>query len=190
MSESRIKLEMGTGRSAQRDRGAGIKSERKSMKKQAQKKQDKKDTRKRVENGLKSKDVIQLILALEEVKIDYDRLYYYEHTGLLVPSLRKSQGRGHPKLYSTEDFIILRWLVSLQKSGIPVSRFRSILSYLKKKMPEVLSEPHNWSLVTDGKSVQFKHNASSRKVDVLEDSGQYLFSLEEAGKKNRKHPKN
>ena len=151
--------------------------------------QGKKETQKRVENGLKSKDVIQLILALEGVKIDYDRLYYYEHTGLLVPSLRKSQGRGHPKLYSTEDFIILRWLVSLQKSGIPVTRFRSILEYLKKKMPEVLNEPQNWSLVTDGKSVHFKDNATSRKLDVLEDTGQYLFPLDEVTKESNKSDK-
>lgn len=152
------------------------------MKEKKRKKQEKKASPKRVENGLKSKDVIQLILALEGVKIDYDHLYYYEHTGLLVPSLRQAQGRGHPKLYSTEDFIILRWLVSLQKSGIPVSRFRSILGYLKKKMPEVLREPHNWSLVTDGKTVQFKDNESPRKVEVIEDTGQYLFPIEDAAK--------
>lgn len=136
----------------------------------------------KVENGLKSKDVIQLIMALEGVKIDFDRLYYYEHTGLVVPSLRKAQGRGYPKLYSTEDFIVLRWLVSLQKSGVHVTKFRSIMDYLKKKMPEVLSKPHNWTLVTDGKSVQFKENKSSRTVDVLEDSGQYLFPIEDSSK--------
>ena len=159
------------------------------MKKSAGKKQKNDHGRKRVENGLKSKDVIQLILALEGVKLDYDHLYYYEHTGLLVPSLRKSQGRGYPKLYSTEDFIILRWLVSLQKSGVPVSRFRSILVYLKKEIPEVLSEPYNWSLITDGKSVQFKDNASSRKVDVLEDTRQYLFPLGDITNESRKSAK-
>jgi len=51
-------------------------------------------------------------------------------------------------------------------------------------MPEVLREPHNWSLVTDGKSVQFKDNESSRKVEVIEDTGQYLFPLEKSGQEN------
>ena len=152
------------------------------MKEKPRQKKDSKPERKRVENGLKSKDVIQLIMALEGVKIDFDRLYYYEHTGLVVPSLRKAQGRGYPKLYSTEDFIVLRWLVSLQKSGVHVTKFRSIMAYLKKKMPEVLQKPHNWTLVTDGKSVQFKENKSSRTVDVLEDSGQYLFPIEDSDK--------
>jgi len=145
------------------------------MKERAKKDREKKKTSGKVENGLKSKDVIQLIQALEGVELDYDRLYYYEHTGLIVPSLKKGRGRGYPKLYSTEDFIILRWLVSLQKSGIPVSRFRDILGFLRKKMPEVLSKPHNWALVTDGKSVQFLDKVSARTLDVLEDTGQYLF---------------
>ena len=129
----------------------------------------------RLQSGLKSKDVIQLIEALEGVKLDFDHLYYYEHTGLIVPSLRSSQGRGVPKLYSTEDFIVLRWLVSLQKNGIHVSRFREVLTFLKEKMPEVLKQPQNWVLITDGKSVQFVDKVSSRAFDVLKDTGQYLF---------------
>ncbi|MCC6712231.1 MAG: hypothetical protein IT344_02615 [Candidatus Dadabacteria bacterium] len=145
------------------------------MKKKAAKETDRKEPRARVESGLKSRDVIKLIEALEGVSLDYDHLYYYEHTGLIVPSLRSAQGRGVPKLYSTEDFIILRWLVSLQKNGIPVSRFREVLGFLKDKMPEVLAEPHNWVLITDGKSIRFFDKVSSRAFDVLRDTGQYLF---------------
>ena len=89
-------------------------------------------TIKKVEIGLKSIDIIHLIEALEGIKLDFDHLYYYEHTGLIVPSLKKSQGRGVPKLYSTDDFIVLRWLVSLQKNGIHVNRFRDILDFIKE----------------------------------------------------------
>lgn len=130
---------------------------------------------KRIETALKSRDIIKLIEALEGVKLDYDNLYYYEHTGLIVPSLRKAQGRGVPKLYSTEDFIILRWLVALQKNGIPVSRFRDILDFVREKMPEVLEKPQNWVLITDGKSVQFFDRVSSKTLDVLKNTGQYLL---------------
>ncbi|MGH7892245.1 MAG: hypothetical protein ACREN0_08255, partial [Thermodesulfobacteriota bacterium] len=80
-----------------------------------------------------------------------------------------------PKLYSTEDFIVLRWLISLQKIGIAVSRFREVLTFLKEKMPEVLRQPQNWVLITDGKTVQFFDRVSSRAFDVLKDTGQYLF---------------
>ena len=130
---------------------------------------------KKAQNGLKSIDIIHLIEALEGIKLDFDHLYYYEHTGLLVPSLKKSQGRGVPKLYSTEDFIILRWLISLQKNGIHVNRFRDILDFIKEKMPDVLETPQNWSLITDGKSIKFINKNTSKKFEVSKDTGQYLF---------------
>lgn len=143
---------------------------------------DKKDAKDRAKtkkakvlHGLKSKDVIELLEALEGIRLDFDRLYYYEHTGLIVPSIRSGQGRGVPKLYSVEDFIILRWLASLQKHGISVQRFRSVVEFLKEKMPNVINKPQNWVLITDGTSIQFFDKVSEQALDVLKDTGQYLF---------------
>jgi hypothetical protein len=132
---------------------------------------------KKVENGLKSIDIIHLIEALEGIKLDFDHLYYYEHTDLVVPSLKKSQGRGVPKLYSTKDFIIIRWLVSLQKNGIHVNRFRDITGFIKEKMPDVLETPQNWNLITDGKSIKFVNKVTSKTFEVSKDTSQYLFSF-------------
>ena len=134
-------------------------------------------TIKKVEPGLKSIDIIHLIEALEGIKLDFDHLYYYEHTGLLVPSLKKSQGRGVPKLYTTEDFIVLRWLISLQKNGINVNRFRDILDFIKEKMPDVLQTPQNWNLITDGKSIKFVNKVTSKTFELAKDTSQYLFSF-------------
>ena len=134
-------------------------------------------TIKKAQNGLKSIDIIHLIEALEGIKLDFDHLYYYEHTGLIVPSLKKSQGRGVPKLYSTEDFIVLRWLISLQKNGIHVNRFRDILDFIKEKMPDVLETPQNWNLITDGKSIRFVNKVTSKIFVVSKDTSQYLFSF-------------
>jgi DNA-binding transcriptional MerR regulator len=129
----------------------------------------------KVLHGLKSRDVIGLIEALEGIKLDFNHLYYYEHTGLIIPSIRRGQGRGIPKLYSIEDFIILRWLVSLQKQGISIQRFRGVIEFLKEKMPDALRRPQNCVLITDGTSIQFFDKVSSRALDVLKDTGQYLF---------------
>ncbi len=126
-------------------------------------------------HGLKSKDVIKLIETLEGVNLGYDRLYYYEHTGLIVPSIRPGQGRGVPRLYSTEDVTMLRWLVSMQKNGISANSFRKVIEFLKDKMPEVLKAPQNWRLITDGKSLRFVDKISSCTLDVLKDTGQYLL---------------
>jgi len=138
-------------------------------------KKETKKLRPRALSGLKSKDVIELIEALENIKLDFDHLDYYERTGLIIPSIRSGQGRGIPKLYSVEDFIILRWLVSLQRQGISVQRFRNIVEFLKDKMQEVFKKPQNYVLITDGTSIQFFDKVSSKALDVLKDSGQYLF---------------
>ena len=138
-------------------------------------KKETKKLRPRALSGLKSKDVIELIEALENIKLDLDHLDYYERTGLIIPSIRSGQGRGIPKLYSVEDFIILRWLVSLQRQGISVQRFRNIVEFLKEKMPEVFKKPQNYVLITDGTSIQFFDKVSAKALDVLKDSGQYLF---------------
>jgi len=138
-------------------------------------KKETKKLRPRALSGLKSKDVIELIEALENIKLDFDHLDYYERTGLIIPSIRSGQGRGIPKLYSVEDFIILRWLVSLQRQGISVQRFRNIVEFLKEKLPEVFKKPQNYVLITDGTSIQFFDKVSAKALDVLKDSGQYLF---------------
>jgi len=108
---------------------------------------------KKVENGLKSIDIIHLIEALEGIKLDFDHLYYYEHT------------------------IIIRWLVSLQKNGIHVNRFRDIIGFIKEKMPDVLETPQSWNLITDGKSIKFVNKVTSKTFEVSKDTSQYLFSF-------------
>ena len=125
--------------------------------------------------GLTSRDVIKLMKALEGVVLSFDQLYYYEHTGLIIPSIKKAQGKGIPRLYSVEDFIVLRWLVQMNKSGVHVSQFREILDMLKAKLPEVVKNPENWLLITDGSSIKFFDKVSSRTYDIIENTAQCLF---------------
>ncbi|MCH8029449.1 MAG: MerR family transcriptional regulator [Candidatus Dadabacteria bacterium] len=129
----------------------------------------------KVIDGIKSRDVIELIESLEGTKLTLDRLYYYERTGLIVPSIKKSTGKGTHRLYSVEDVIALRWLVSLQKRGFSVQRYREVIEYLKKKIPEILQKPQNWVLITDSDSVRFFDKLSSKALDVIDGSGQYLL---------------
>ncbi len=125
--------------------------------------------------GLTSRDVIKLMKALEGVVLSFDQLYYYEHTGLIIPSIKKAQGKGVPRLYSVEDFILLRWLVQMNKSGVHVSQFRNILDMLRSKLPEVVKNPENWLMITDGKSIKFFDKVSSRTYDIIENTAQCLF---------------
>ncbi len=125
--------------------------------------------------GLTSGDVVKLMKALEGINLSFDQLYYYEHTGLIIPSIKKAQGKGVPRLYSVEDFIVLRWLVQMNKSGVHVSQFREILDMLRAKLPEVVKNPENWLLITDGKSIKFFDKVSSRTYDIIENTAQCLF---------------
>jgi len=125
--------------------------------------------------GLTSGDVVKLMKALEGINLSFDQLYYYENTGLIVPSIKKAQGKGVPRLYSVEDFIVLRWLVQMNKSGVHVSQFREILDMLRSKLPEVVKNPENWLLITDGKSIKFFDKVSSRTYDIIENTAQCLF---------------
>jgi len=125
--------------------------------------------------GLTSRDIIKLMDALEGVRLNFDQLYYYEHTKLIVPSIRKAQGKGVPRLYSVEDFIMLRWLVQMNKNGVHVSQFRGIMDMLRSKLPEVIKNPENWLLITDGASIKFFDKVSSRTYDIIENAAQCLF---------------
>ncbi len=130
---------------------------------------------KRRENrrGLTSGDVVKLLYALESEKLSFRRLYYYEKTGLIVPSIKSSRGRGVQRLYSAEDFIVLRWLVLFNKNGIPLSHFRSVVDLLKIKMPEILVSPQEWLLETKGNTVKFVNKLTGRQVEIIDQSAQY-----------------
>lgn len=125
--------------------------------------------------GLTSRDVIELIDSVDNVKLTFDKLYYYESTGLIIPGIRQAKGRGIKRLYSVNDVIVLRWLVNLNKNGISVQNFRNVVNFLKIMMPEILKKPQKWELLISGKSARFKDKTNNRLIDVLEDSGQYLF---------------
>jgi len=125
--------------------------------------------------GLTSRDVAKLMYVLEGIELSFDRLYYYEQTGLIIPSIKRARGKGIPRLYSVEDFIILRWLVQLTKSGVPVNQFRDIIDFLRKKLPEVIQNPENWVLITNGKKIEFFDKVSSRTYDIFESTAQCLF---------------
>lgn len=126
-------------------------------------------------SGLTSGDVVKLIFALEGEKLSFDQLYYYERSGLIIPSIKKSEGKGIPRLYSVEDLILLRWLVQLNKNGVNLNQFRTVLDFLRKKIPEILQNPQNWVLITDGNTVKFLDKISNKTLDIIDDSAQYLL---------------
>ena len=145
--------------------------------------------RRRYYSGLTSGDIVKLIFAFEGVSLTFDQLYYYEKQNLIVPSIRKSVGKGIPRFYSAEDLILLRWLVLLTKNGFHLDQFRSVLKFLKGTMPEISVNPQNWTLVTDGSYIKFTERSSGKTVDVIENTAQYMFVFPASGSSrlNKQH---
>ena len=46
---------------------------------------------------------------------------------------------------------------------------------LRSKLPEVVKNPENWLMITDGKSIKFFDKVSSRTYDIIENTAQCLF---------------
>jgi DNA-binding transcriptional MerR regulator len=60
------------------------------------------------------------------------QLEYFELTGLLVPSIRHNQGKGHARLYSFRDLIALRVIAQLhQEQHVSLQSVRRAVAYLQ-----------------------------------------------------------
>lgn len=102
-------------------------------------------------------------------------LEYLCRARLVMPTASPCRGRGHQRLYSFGDVVILRVVSRLLHNGISVSRMRAALDGLRKhhvwvtrgSLPSAL-------LVTDGRTVYLR-----RGHETLEDliGGQMAFAF-------------
>jgi hypothetical protein len=104
-------------------------------------------------------------------KIGLALLNYYARTNL-VPATGIELNRGRHK-YSYSDLILLCWLFRMKAEGLPVSRFRRGIDYLRKKLPKLYKEPADMVMFTDGRQLFIKHR--------IQDKGQIAEAL--TGKK-------
>lgn len=111
-------------------------------------------------------------------KIGLALLNYYARTDL-VPCNGKTLCRGRAK-YSYSDLVLLCWLFRMKAEGLPVSRFRQGIDYLRNKMPKLYKNPVDMILVTDGKQLFLKHRIQDKGqiAEVLtgRKAGQYVWA--------------
>lgn len=104
--------------------------------------------------SLRTRQVLAILKQLEGVSIGTNHLQYYERTGLIRPSVAPGgRGTGHPRLWSLEDVILLRWMVRLRKEGLSLRRFRRALNFLRRQLPEVMGKPEELFFLVDGQEV-------------------------------------
>lgn len=103
-------------------------------------------------------------------------LDYLARCGVLVPSLRKSSGRGRQRFYSFGDVVMLRALSALLQRGISVKALREALSTHQKLYERITraSDLHRF-MVTDGSRIIFLEDGG--RLVELTDSGQLNFGF-------------
>ena len=102
------------------------------------------------------------------------QLRYWDHIGLVSPSVQKTGGRsGVPRLYSFRDLIALRVVKSLLDGGMSLQRVRRAWGFLNRKasLDKHLAEV---KLVTDGKSIFRIARKEGEVLDALK-QGQMAF---------------
>ncbi len=141
---------------------------------------ERKDNVRAIDREFSAKDVQAILRTLcgEEEKIGLALLNYYARTDL-VPATGRGKQRGRTK-YSYADVVLLCWLFRMKREGLPVNRFRRGISYLRKRLPRLHSQPKDMIMLTDGKNLFIKHRIEE-KSDIAEvltgpRSGQYVWA--------------
>ena len=63
------------------------------------------------------------------------QLWYWNKTGLVVPSVKETEGEGHARLYSEGDLVAARSVGKLRKKGVSLQKIRKAVAWLGKQMP-------------------------------------------------------
>lgn len=100
---------------------------------------------------------------------------YLCRTGVVVPSKRRSSGRGSPRLFSFSDLVVLRAMRELLRSGVSAKRLSLEVRRYRKTFAEIShdSVPYRY-LVTDGTRLHFEKGDSPKPI---EESGQSCIRL-------------
>ena len=87
------------------------------------------------------------------------QLEYFEQTGLLVPSIRHKQGKGHNRLYSFRDLIVLRIIAQLhQEQHVSLQSVRRAVAYIHNAEGFEVSQA---VLVVNGDDIMFVNRDQS-----------------------------
>jgi len=108
--------------------------------------------------------------------ISQHKLDYWARTGLVVPSIKKAEGKITRRIYSTGDLVRLITVKKLRDGGISLQKIRKAVDYLKATSPsekpledfELKGEKGNIFILTQDAKVW---------LDVFRTPGQLEWSL-------------
>ena len=107
--------------------------------------------------------------------IPYDTLFFWMHSGLVVPSIAKPQGRGTRAQWAFQDLVAIKTVQQLRQHGVSMQGLRRVVSHIQtqQNIENPLSEC--W-LATDGQEVYMLDG--KKLLALLRKPGQFtLFHL-------------
>jgi DNA-binding transcriptional MerR regulator len=123
-------------------------------------------------------DVRELFFSSEVARLTGLRermLDYLCRTGISVPSLPGSRGRGKRRLYSFGDVVFLKAVARLLKAGVSVKRMKDSFANVSKTLTKFdRASAITGFLLTDGVEIYFKES-DSRVIELA--SGQCCFAF-------------
>ena len=111
------------------------------------------------------------------------QLDYWVRTGLIIPSILTSEGRGSNRIYSFLDLIQINTIRALLAGGMSIQKIRKSSEYLKKQLGDEI--PLTARLITDGATIfkVFKDNEEFlHAIDTLNHQGQGVLYFVQIGK--------
>lgn len=114
--------------------------------------------------------------ACQMAGVTYRQLDYWARTGLIPPSVKQSQGRGSPRLYSFNDLVSLTVVKRLRDSGIPIRNIRKSLGFVRSNLANARGSLTELPLLTNGKTIFAVEGEGLRPIDTLR-GGQMTFAL-------------
>jgi DNA-binding transcriptional MerR regulator len=84
--------------------------------------------------------------------IPYDTLFGWMHSGLVVPSIIKPQGRGKRALWGFRDVVAIQTVQKLRQHGVSLQGLRKVVRYIQSHLAIENPLSECW-LATDGHEV-------------------------------------
>lgn len=106
-------------------------------------------------------------VAVRVAGLTLRQVRYWDHVGLLKPSVQAARGRGSRRLYSFDDLVELRIIAQLRNSGISLQRIAKVTRFVRRSFVGRGKPLQGVNLLTDGRTVFVRSDERERWADAL-----------------------
>jgi len=104
------------------------------------------------------------------------KVRYWDHKGLVKPSMAPASGRGSRRLYSYTDLLALQTVKQFREEKLPLQRIRKCVRYLRKNLPDISQPLTVCTLIANGETILLVTDEQNL-IDTVRRPGQHVLSL-------------